>query len=142
LREPDARKVAQQIRRPLRQKPNRQQCADRAQSGFQYQRGFITSGPASAGSLLLQSLRPSKKPRQARVPGGASCQSSIALPEETWPTGAFGSVSQSCRRWRALIQIKAEVVLWPDQPEAYWLTVIADSLGSGRRFRFVRTHQE
>jgi hypothetical protein len=28
----------------------------------------------------------------------------------------------------------------PDQPEAYWLTVIADSLGSGRGFRFVRTH--
>ena len=34
----------------------------------------------------------------------------------------------------------AEIVLWPDQPEAYWLTVIADSLGSGRGFRFVRTH--
>ena len=38
--------------------------------------------------------------------------------------------------------IAAEAVLWPDQPEAYWLTVIADSLGSGRGFRFVRTHQE
>jgi len=25
---------------------------------------------------------------------------------------------------------------------AYWLTVIADSLGSGRGFRFVRTHQQ
>ena len=36
----------------------------------------------------------------------------------------------------------AEAVLWPDQPEAYWLTVIADSLGSGRGFRFVMTHQE
>ena len=36
--------------------------------------------------------------------------------------------------------IAAESVLWPDQPEAYWLTVIADSLGSGRGFRFVRTH--
>lgn len=35
--------------------------------------------------------------------------------------------------------IAAETV-WPDQPEAYWLTVIADSLGSGRGFRFVRTH--
>jgi hypothetical protein len=35
--------------------------------------------------------------------------------------------------------IAAETVLWPDQPEAYWLTVIADSLGSGRGFRFVRT---
>jgi hypothetical protein len=34
----------------------------------------------------------------------------------------------------------AEAVLWPDQPEAYWLTVIVDSLGSGRGFRFVRTH--
>ena len=38
--------------------------------------------------------------------------------------------------------IAAETVLWPDQPEAYWLTVIADSLGSGRGFRFVRTHQQ
>ena len=38
--------------------------------------------------------------------------------------------------------IAAEAVLWPDQPGAYWLTVIADSLGSGRGFRFVRTHQE
>ena len=38
--------------------------------------------------------------------------------------------------------IAAEAVLWPDQPEAYWLTVIADSFGSGRGFRFVRTHQE
>ena len=36
--------------------------------------------------------------------------------------------------------IAAETVLWPDQPEAYWLTVIADSLGSGLGFRFVRTH--
>jgi hypothetical protein len=31
----------------------------------------------------------------------------------------------------------AEIVLWPDQPEAYWLTVIADSLGASRGFRFV-----
>jgi hypothetical protein len=38
--------------------------------------------------------------------------------------------------------IAAETVLWPDQPEAYWLTVIADSLGLGRGFRFVRTHQQ
>ena len=36
--------------------------------------------------------------------------------------------------------IAAEAILWPDQPEAYWLTVIADSLGSGRGFRFVRPH--
>jgi hypothetical protein len=36
--------------------------------------------------------------------------------------------------------IAAETVLWPDQPEAYWLTVIADTLGSGRGFRFVRPH--
>ena len=36
--------------------------------------------------------------------------------------------------------IAAETVLWPDQPEAYWLTVIADSLGSSRGFRFVGTH--
>ena len=32
----------------------------------------------------------------------------------------------------------AEHVLWPEQPEAYWLTVIADSLGAGRGFRFIR----
>jgi hypothetical protein len=36
--------------------------------------------------------------------------------------------------------IAAEIVLWPDQPEAYWLTVIADSLGLQRGFRFVRPH--
>jgi hypothetical protein len=38
--------------------------------------------------------------------------------------------------------IAAETVLWPDQPEAYWLTVIADTLGSDRGFRFVRTHEQ
>jgi hypothetical protein len=36
--------------------------------------------------------------------------------------------------------IAAEIILWPDQPEAYWLTVIADSLGLERGFRFVRPH--
>jgi hypothetical protein len=36
--------------------------------------------------------------------------------------------------------IAAETVLWPDQPEGYWLTVIADTLGSGRGFRFARPH--
>jgi len=36
----------------------------------------------------------------------------------------------------------AETVLWPEQPEAYWLTVIADNLGAGRGFRFVGAHQE
>ena len=36
----------------------------------------------------------------------------------------------------------AETVLWPEHPEAYWLTVIADSIGAGRGFRFVRAHQE
>jgi len=38
--------------------------------------------------------------------------------------------------------IAAETVLWPDQPEAYWLTVIADTLGSDRGFRFVRMHEQ
>jgi hypothetical protein len=36
--------------------------------------------------------------------------------------------------------VAAETVLWPDQPEAYWLTVIADSLGAERSFRFVTPH--
>ena len=36
----------------------------------------------------------------------------------------------------------AETVLWAEQPEAYWLTVIADSLGAGRGFRFVKTLHE
>ena len=36
----------------------------------------------------------------------------------------------------------AEAVLWPEQLEAYWLTVIADSLGAARGFRFVRAHPE
>ena len=35
----------------------------------------------------------------------------------------------------------AETVLWSDRPEAYWLTVIADSLGAGRGFRFVSAEQ-
>jgi hypothetical protein len=38
--------------------------------------------------------------------------------------------------------IAAETVLWPDQVEAYWLTVIADRLGAGRGFRFVGEHPE
>lgn len=36
--------------------------------------------------------------------------------------------------------VAAETILWPDQPEAYWLTVIADSLGSNRGFRFGRAY--
>jgi hypothetical protein len=36
----------------------------------------------------------------------------------------------------------AETVLWPEQPEAYWLTPIAENLDAGRGFRFVRADRE
>ena len=56
------------------------------------------------------------------------------------PAGAFLFFSRDGLKLERRPVIAAETVLWPDQPEAYWLTVIADTLGSDRGFRFVRTH--
>ena len=36
----------------------------------------------------------------------------------------------------------AQTVQWPEQPEAYWLTPIAENLDAGRGFRFVRADRE